>query len=137
MYEQELTHEEITIKYEFDPRQTDYYITACVYLGLVERTSINGERGCKLSLEAKNIMALSYKQKYLALIKKIFICPVFHKTFNFIIQNNKIPNKDEICQIMSKSNLSINKTTINRRSSTVRSWLDWILRVSNTEEYDE
>jgi len=137
LYEQELTHEEITIKYEFDPRQTDYYITACVYLDLVERTSTNGERGCKLSLEAKNIMALSYKQKYLALIKKVFICPVFHKAFNFIIQNNKIPNKDEICQIMNKSNLSINKTTINRRSSTVRSWLDWILRVSNTEEYDE
>jgi hypothetical protein len=35
LFEKELTREEITILYEFDQRQTDYYITACVYLGLV------------------------------------------------------------------------------------------------------
>ena len=40
LYEHELTREEVTIQYEFDLRQTDYYITACVYLGLVERIDI-------------------------------------------------------------------------------------------------
>jgi hypothetical protein len=108
-----------------------------VYLGLVERTKINGERGCKLSEEAKNIMASSYKNKNLALIKKIFERPVFYSAFGFIIQNNKIPNKHEIFEIMRKSNLSINQTTVDRRSSTVRSWLDWILRITNNEEFDE
>jgi hypothetical protein len=137
LYEQELTREDVTIKYEFDPRQTDYYITACVYLGLVERTNINGEINYKLSVEAKRIMALKYKQKNIALIKKVFERPVFYKAFGFIIQNNRMPNKHEICNIMNKSNLSINQTTIDRRSSTVRSWLDWILRITNTEEYDE
>jgi len=137
LFEQELTREEVTIQYEFDPRQTDYYITACIYLGLVERININGESGCKLSTEAKYIMALNYKQKNLALIKKIFERSVFHKTFGFIIEKNTIPNKNEICTIMSNFNLSINQTTIVRRSSTVRSWIDWILRIANTEEYDE
>jgi hypothetical protein len=99
--------------------------------------NINGERGCKLSAEAKSIMTLRYKQKYLALVKKFFECPVFYKAFDFIIQNKNIPNKEDICNIMNKSNLSINQTTIDRRSSTVRSWLDWVLRITNTEEYDE
>ena len=137
LFEQELTREEITVKYEFDPRQTNYYITACVYLGLVERTKVNGERGCKLSEEARNIMASSYKNKNLALMRKIFERPVFYSAFGFIIQNNKIPNKHEIFEIMKKSNLSINQTTIDRRSSTVRSWLDWVLRIANNEEFDE
>ena len=137
LFEQELTHEEVTIQYEFDPRQTDYYITACSYLGLVDRANINGERGCKLSAEARNIMALNFKQKNMALIKKIFERPIFHKAFGYIIKYNKIPNKLEICNIMKLSNLSINQTTIGRRSSTVRSWLDWILRITNTEEYNE
>ncbi|MCL2480545.1 MAG: type II restriction endonuclease [Spirochaetaceae bacterium] len=137
LYEQELTREEVTIQYEFDLRQTDYYIAACVYLGLVERMNINGESGCKLSPEAKHIMSLNFKQKNLLLIRKIFERPIFYKAFGLIIQNNKIPDKHEICYIMNKSNLSINPTTIDRRASTVKSWLDWILRVANTEECDE
>jgi hypothetical protein len=137
LYDHELTKEAVTIQYEFDPRQTDYYITACVYLGLVERINVDGEKGCKLSIETKNIMALRYKQKNLALITKIFERPVFYKAFGFIIQNNRMPNKNEICNIMNNSNLSINQTTIERRASTVRSWLDWILRIANNDDYSE
>jgi hypothetical protein len=138
LFEHELTREEITLLYEFDPRQTNYYIAACEYLGLVERIKINRERGgYRLSEESKCIMALPYKKKNLALIKKIFECPVFYKAFGFIIQNKKIPDKIEINNIMSKSDLSINPTTIDRRSSTVRSWLDWILRIANTDDFDD
>ena len=82
-------------------------------------------------------MAFPYKQKNLALIGKIFERPVFCKAFGFIVQNNRLPNRHEICDIMNKSNLSINQTTINRRSSTVRSWLDWILRITNVDDYNE
>jgi hypothetical protein len=137
LFEHELTREDVTINYEFDQRQTDYYITACTYLELVERININGESGCRLSPEARRIMSLHYKQKNLALIRKIFERPVFYKTFGFIIKNNKMPNKNEICNIMNNSNLSINKTTIGRRSSTVQRWIDWILRITNTEDYNE
>jgi hypothetical protein len=138
LFEHELTREEITLQYEFDPRQTNYYIAACEYLGLVERIRINGERGYyKLSEEAKCIMAFHYKKKNLTLIKKMFECPVFYKAFGYIIQNKKIPDKNEICNIMSKSDLLINPTTIDRRSSTVRSWLDWILRITDSDEFDE
>jgi hypothetical protein len=137
LYDHALTREAVTMQYEFEPRQTDYYITACTYLKLVERIDIDGESGCQLTLEAKHIMTLPYKAKNLILVRKIFECPVFYKAFGFIVQNNKIPNKSEICKIMNDSNLSITQTTIDRRSSTVRSWLDWILRITNTEGYND
>ena len=38
-----------------------------------------------------------------------------------------------ICEIMSTSNLSINNTTIERRASTVRGWIDWILKMAVSE----
>jgi hypothetical protein len=138
LFEHGLTREEVTLKYEFDPRQTNYYISACEYLGLIQRTNnIYGEREYQLSLEAKDIMNLHYKAKYLALIKKIFERPVFYKTFEFILKNNKMPNKSEICNIMGNSHLPINQTTIERRSSSVRNWIDWILRIANNNEYSE
>jgi hypothetical protein len=138
LFEHGLTREDVTIKYKFDPRQTNYYISACEYLGLIERTNnIMGERKYQLSAEARKIMNLRYKEKYMALIKRILECSVFYRAFEFIIKYNKIPDKNEICQIMKKSHLAINQTTIGRRSSTVRSWIDWILRIIDDNEYSE
>jgi hypothetical protein len=136
LFEHGLTREEVTLKYEFDPRQTNYYISACEYLGLIQRTNnIFGEREYQLSLEAKDIMNLHYKAKYLALIKKIFERPIFYKTFEFILKHNKMPTKNEICNIMRNSHLPISQTTVERRSSSVRNWIDWILRIANNNEY--
>lgn len=134
LYESGLTRDEVTLKYEFDPRQTNYYISACEYLGLVERdTNPEGERVYKLSVAARNIMAQRYKPKYLALMGKILERPIFNKTFELTIKSGAIPDKQAICQIMSGASLSINTTTIGRRSSTVRAWIEWMLKVSVSE----
>jgi hypothetical protein len=137
LFEHRLTHEAVTLRYGFDSRQTDYYITACEYLGLVERITVNNESCCQLSRESKHIMMLDYKRKNLTLIKKILERPVFHKAFGVIIEYNRMPGKNEICGIINKSRLSIGQTTIGRRSSTVKSWLDWILRIADYEGYEE
>lgn len=130
LYNGELTRDEVTIYYEFDPRQTNYYIAACEYLGLIERAyNENKERIYKLSPEAYHIMSLKYKDKYLALIKKIIERPVFYHVFDLVIKYGKLPDKKEICKIMSEANLSINQVTIERRSSTVRGWIEWILNL--------
>lgn len=129
-----LTRDEVTLKYEFDPRQTNYYISACEYLGLIERyANDDSEREYRLSLEAHSIMSLRYKEKHLALIDKILACPVFNKAFELAINIGEVPDKRTICQIMSNAGLSINPTTIERRSSTVRGWLDWIFKMAVSE----
>lgn len=129
LFEEPLTHDEVTLKYEFDPRQTNYYITACAYLGLVERTNNdNEEHVYTLSENAKHIMNLKTKPKYLALIKLILEKPVFYKAFEVIINSGEVPEAEQVIKIMLQAHLSINQTTIERRSSTVRGWLEWILR---------
>jgi hypothetical protein len=131
--EKSLTRDEVTLEYEFDPRQTSYYITACEYLGLIERgNNTDNEREYKLSFAAQEIMKKRYKQKYLALVQKFLERPVFHEIFGLSIKSGGIPDGHKICQIMENFNLQkkINSTTIGRRSSTVRSWIGWILELS-------
>ena len=129
LYNRQLSPDDVTLKYEFDPRQTSYYISACEYLGLLERS-----RGKKanaqysLSNEGQRIMGLKYKDKYLSLIKKILEKPVFNTAFKETLKNGIIPNKKAVINIMNNSHLPINSTTIERRASTVRGWTDWILR---------
>lgn len=132
LYNGDLTRDEVTLNYEFDPRQTHYYISACEYLGLIEREkNEDNERIYKLTQEAYRIMKLKYKEKQLSLIKKIIERPVFYNVFELAIRFGTLPEKKEICSIMVEANLSINQVTIERRSSTVRSWIDWILRLAN------
>lgn len=130
LYETGLTRDEVTLKYEFDPRQTNYYISACEYLGLVERTTnIDREREYHLTGEARSIMGMRYKQKHLALVKKILERPIFYNVFEMAIKEGAVPDKTRVCKAIADSNLHINDITINRRSSTVRSWIDWIFRL--------
>lgn len=134
LFEGALTRDDVTLKYEFDSRQTNYYIAACEYLGLIERgTNIDGEREYHLTEDTYKIMGLRYKQKHIALIKKVLECPVFYKAFGLALSSSSIPNKNAVCHIMSKAGLSINQVTIERRSSTVRSWIDWIFRLAITD----
>ena len=70
--ERNLTKEEVTLKYEFEERQTNYYVTACEYLGFVKRVkNSDGEIEYQLTKHAKNIMKLKYKEKYLEIIKTV------------------------------------------------------------------
>lgn len=130
LYDAGLTRDEVTLKYEFDPRQTNYYISACEYLGLIDRLKFDGDRGYELTREARLIMGMRYKNKHFALVRKILERPIFHKCFGLAIKSGAIPDKSDIYTVMTDFNLHINDVTINRRSSTVRSWLDWIFRIS-------
>jgi hypothetical protein len=132
----ELTRTEVTLKYEFDPRQTSYYVSACEYLGFIERfRTADNERGYRLTASARRTMSLPYRQKHLALIRKTLENPVFHRAFGIFVETNSRPDKEKICQIMQESKFShpINMTTINRRSSTVIAWFDWMFRLAVTE----
>jgi hypothetical protein len=136
LHEEDLTRTEVTLKYEFDPRQTNYYVAACKYLGLVEAFSAEyKERGYRLTVEARRIMSLPYKKKILALIKKIFERQVFKNAFGIFMESNCLPSRQTIYQIIKTADISkpINDITINRRASTVLSWLGWMITISVAE----
>lgn len=134
LHEDDLTRNAVTLKYQFDSRQTNYYISACEYLGLVDRVSIEGsKRVYRLTPEARSIMSSPYKEKHLSLIKKILERPVFNAAFRIFVESSHRPSDNEIYKIMRSANLSISDTTIGRRVSTVRGWLHWILQIAVTE----
>lgn len=131
----EFTKEEITANYQFDERQTNYYTDAARYLGLLNKylNPITKEVTFSLTTEGSSLLKSRHKIKTLNLIKKILQYQVFYKTFEATVSIGAIPHTKEICMIMSSCNLMINSTTITRRSSTVRGWIEWILSMISDE----
>lgn len=131
LLDKELTKEEIAANYQFDTRQVNYYTDAGRYLGLINKyfDKSTRERTFCLTNDGRNLLNKRYKAKILSLVTKILEHEVFFKAFKYTTDYGVIPNKDETCKIISSFNFGINSTTISRRSSTVRRWVEWILSI--------
>ena len=114
---------------DFDGRQTNYYISAGIYLGLIEKYQIN--RSYQLSKDGKKILKLNYKQRQLAYCERILSHNVFHKVAQLYFQRGNIPERSEVIDIMKSFDLYNVKaeSTYFRRSSTVMSWVEWIAKL--------
>jgi hypothetical protein len=131
LQDKELTKDEITANYQFDERQTIYYGDAARYLGLIDKykDSNTEEITFYLTDEGRDLLKKRYKKKILSLIEKILQHEVFYQTFKFTLDNGLNPDVLSISIIMKSCKLNKNYTnsTIKRRASTVRRWIDWIL----------
>lgn len=125
-----LTREEITYKYDFDIRQTNYYTDACRYLGLVDKEREQTE-GIKYFLtdKCKNIFRLNLKKRNLSFVKCVLEKRAFNEAFKGYLSELELPSKNEIVKIMEKSELyNVNsESTYKRRASTISGWINWIL----------
>lgn len=125
-----LSREEITYRYDFDVRQTNYYTDACRYLGLVkkERDAIEGIR-YHLTDKGKSLFKLNIKNRNLYLIKCILGKKVFSEVFRIYLSNMEIVSKTIIIDIMKSSGLYNIKSeeTFKRRASTISGWINWII----------
>ena len=132
LYESDLSQQEVTQAYQFDKRQTQYYISACIYFGLVHKEHNFKDEMVRYSLSdnGRIILQKTPKKKYLALIGQILQHEVFYKTIQLYITKGERPSKDAVIQIMCDANINLDKnTTIPRRAQTVLAWVDWILRL--------
>lgn len=128
--EKPMTKQDITSKYAFDERQTNYYTDAGRYLGLIDKTQDGvGNILFRLSYCGTRIMSFEYKARQLALITQILMHKVFNDTLKLHLEMGVMPNKQTIIQFMKSSNLYRVEadSTYVRRSSTVVSWVNWIL----------
>lgn len=130
--ESELTKDEITSNYDFDPRQTSYYTDAGRYLGLIGKRRKDGQIVFSLTDEGKRLFKLKYKPRQLRLVELILSHKVFNETFKLCTEKYQIPSKHEIVKIMMNSNLYNVKSedTFYRRASTVSGWINWILELT-------
>jgi hypothetical protein len=126
-----IAKEDITEKYDFDSRQTDYYSSAGKYLGLIEigMDPKSGQKGCFLTSQGKEVFNLSLIDRQKEFIKLIVSKKAFKDTLKQYLANGKMLKKPEIVEIMKKSNLYNidSETTYSRRASTIIGWINWIL----------
>ncbi len=129
---QPLTKEDITQNYDFDKRQTDYYTNAGIYLGLIEKYTIEEKViGYKLTQCAGKIMFKDHREKNLNIIKLIFEHKPFYECFKEYLRGSKPPNRDQVVRIMEKCELYnvASSSTYSRRSQTILKWIDWMFNL--------
>lgn len=119
---QPLSKAEITQRYDFDPRQTDYYANAARYLGLaepVEDTWEPTERGRRVIEQPQR------DARNGALIRALAARRVFREVLELSLARGAVASTAEICAAMDGLGLSL--ATSRRRASTVARWAQWVL----------
>ena len=131
LFENDMTRDDITLNYAFDPRQTNYYTDAGRYLGLIDKRRDEGQVVYSLTDGGENIIQSRYKERQLGFVKSILEHRVFNEVFRFYVRNNEMPAKKNIIQIMRNANLYRIKadSTYTRRASTVASWVNWVVEL--------
>jgi hypothetical protein len=126
-----LTKEEITQNYDFDARQTDYYSNASKYLGLIDWRREENSTIYQLTRKAENLFNLSIFDRQIEFIKLILSHSVFKNTLELYLKKGGILTRQEIIEVMHNSNLhNVNSdSTYIRRSSTISSWITWIMNL--------
>jgi len=132
LYKNEMTKEEITVNYDFNPRQTNYYTDAGRYLGLIDKKRVKDGVKFFLTLEGKNMFKLRYKERQLKYVELIFKHKAFRECFKECLTSSEIPAKKDVVRIMEESNLYKVKadSTYERRASTVTGWVNWIIELT-------
>ncbi len=125
-----MTKQDITSRYAFDERQTNYYTDAGRYLGLIEKVSgENGSIRFHLSPGGSRVMALAYRERQLAVAAQILMHTAFRETLALYLRCGVMPDKPAVIGIMKRAGLYRveSPSTYLRRASTVIGWVNWIL----------
>lgn len=126
-----ITKEEITLNYDFDSRQTDYYSNAGKYLGLIgiKTDEISGQVGCYLTKKGNKVFETNLIDRQKLFVQLIVSHPAFKKTLKVYLEKSEFPNKSEIVEIMKSCNLNNvgSESTYFRRASTITGWINWII----------
>ena len=128
--ESSMTTGEIAELLGFKERQSDYYFNACKYLGLAEKRT--DEEGVKVHLTSlgRRLLKMRYKERQLEYVSLILEHQLFHELFEIMLHTGNVP--DKACVTVKMRELGVcGENLIDRRSSSVRGWLYWILMLIN------
>lgn len=125
----------ITRNYDFDERQTNYYTSAGMYLGLIDKyKNENKEIMYALTQKGRDIMMLRTRGKFLKLAESILAHKPFHLVLSQYFSTGVVPEKQKVVELMKQCSLyNVNsESTYYRRASTVLGWINWILQLPET-----
>ena len=125
----DMNRREVTERYDFDVRQTNYYADAARYLGLLEKRS--GKEGPVYTLteRGRRIFSSEYKARRLALCKLVLAHKPFHIAAGLYFQSGRMPEKQKIFDALKDFpfyHIDSDETRF-RRCSTIKRWLERII----------
>lgn len=105
-------------------RQMSYYYSACLYLGLF----IKKAKSYELSEFGYLISTENKKYRKLRLIQQLFKNEMVLESYLFLIKEKT--NDEKLLEILKKYDSfgSLSNTTKIRRLSTIRRWVEWIIK---------
>lgn len=122
---QDMTSGDVTDFLEYASRQSNYYLDAAQYLGLVTKN-----KKYTLTEYGRKIMKISHKDKTLEIIRSILSHKPFYIAMEQQINNFKF-DTDAIAHSIDDCRSELNFGTAKRRTSTVTAWIKWILDISS------
>ena len=129
--ERDMTKQDITNRYIFRERQTNYYTTAGHYLGFIEKGERRSDGFVYFSLSdaGRCVMKMPYRERQIAIATAILRHKAFNETLKIHLQCGEMPKINMIVQIMQNCGVYNvgSPETFKRRASTIRGWVEWIL----------
>jgi hypothetical protein len=119
------TANDIASELEFDARQGKYYIDALRYLELVQRGEKVGEY--KLAPNGFALVNMDIKTRNEKMVELIIKHKPFYETYKYYLDNEEIPTRETIKETIRKYIPNMADETVNRRASTIRGWIQWII----------
>ena len=119
------TKNDLAENYDFDPRQSDYYLNAARYLGLVESL----DHSTYVPSELANVIYSKSTQDKNAFLMAILIkVPAVNELNKAWTTDGKKPSIDKAIQILKNlpDTPALADSTIKRRAQTVVSWTSWL-----------
>ena len=100
-------------------RQVLYYLSACEFLGIINKERLFTEFGNRLRKSSKDT-------RIILLCKAIIEKPVFGESFFLKYLFKEKLNKDHVSQLISELYGINNIAVCDRRAATVIKWLEWV-----------
>lgn len=119
------TANDISVELEFDKRQGKYYIDALRYLDLVQKGDKIGEY--KLTPSGLAQVSVDVKIRNKRMIEYILKHKPFYEAYKYYVDNGEFPSREFIKSIIKKYIPDMSEETVNRRASTIRGWIQWII----------
>jgi len=107
------------------PRQVSYYLSALQYLKYLGQNKKLTERALKLQNSKSELVGDIYNQ--------LLEDKLFGKAYHDFKVTGKV-NIDKVASDLKKENQRLSESTLKRRASTIRSWVEWMYGIDKENE---
>lgn len=103
------------------PRQVSYYISALQYLNYITKDNKFNNNAIKLEKDQDKIIEDIYN--------KLLNDKICGTIFNKFRETEEL-NKEEIINIIKENKINLADSTIRRRASTIKAWVEWMIETN-------